>query len=144
MLVSCWGWLAILLNESSLSSHWIDTAKCWCVVGQRKMSCAAAGKKNMSKVSPRLGYWEYVKSGIWHMTMNDSIVIMTLNSQRWIPGSIPPDSQIYSLLLPRTWHEETMARGIMGLCAGDISWLLQKKGKLRVYEQWSWCMLADC
>ena len=46
------------------------------------MSCAAAGKKNMSKVSPRLGYWEYVKSEIWHMTMNDSIVIMTLNSQR--------------------------------------------------------------
>ena len=32
--------------------------------GTEKKSCAATGKKNMSKVSPRLGYWEYVKSGI--------------------------------------------------------------------------------
>ena len=56
--------MAILLNDSSLSTEGGGTAAGGGGVGQREMSCAATGKKNMSKVSPRLGYWEYVKSGI--------------------------------------------------------------------------------
>ena len=35
--------------------QWIDTTKCWGVVGQRKLTCVATGKINMSKVSPQLG-----------------------------------------------------------------------------------------
>ena len=29
--------------------------KCWGMVSQSKMSCAATGKRNMSKVNPGLG-----------------------------------------------------------------------------------------
>ena len=74
--------MAILSNLSVLSPYWIDIAKCWCMVGQRKKYCAATGKKNISKVISGLGYWEYVKSGIWHTTVDDSMVVMTSNCQR--------------------------------------------------------------
>ena len=38
-------------------------------------------------------------------------MVMTSNSHRGSPGSIPLRSQIYSLLLPRNWRVETMGRG---------------------------------
>ena len=37
-----------------LSTWWVDAAKCWSVMGQCKMSCAGTGKRNKSKVNPRL------------------------------------------------------------------------------------------
>ena len=43
-----------LSNVSSLSTWWVDTAKCWNLVGPSKMSCAATGKINKSKVNPGL------------------------------------------------------------------------------------------
>ena len=50
---------------------------------------------------------------------------MTSYSHCWNPGQTPWRSQIYSLLLPRNWREETMGRGITILRVGDVSWILQ-------------------
>ena len=46
---------AYLSNVSALPTWWVYTAKYWGVVGQSKMSCAATGKRNKSKVNPGLG-----------------------------------------------------------------------------------------
>ena len=54
-------------------------AKCQGVVGQRKMYCAVTRKRNMSKVSPGLGLWEYGKSRIWYTALNGSMVVMRSN-----------------------------------------------------------------
>ena len=44
-----------LSNVSALSTWGVDMVKCRGMVGQSKMSCAATGKKNKSKVNPGLG-----------------------------------------------------------------------------------------
>ena len=63
------------------STWWMDTAECWGVVGQRKLFSVVAGKRNVFKVSPGLGWYQHGKSGICHTTVNDSMVVRTC---RWL------------------------------------------------------------
>ena len=63
--------------------------------------------------------YEKVKSGVQHMTVNGSVVVMTSNSHHWSSGLIPQGSQICSILLRWNWTVEMLGREITRLCAGD-------------------------
>ena len=56
------------------------------------------------------------------------MVLKTSNSHCWSPDSNPQRIYISSVLSQRNWHVETMGSGIMRLCDGDASWLLQNRG----------------
>ena len=98
------------------------------VVGQRKLFSVVTGKRNMSKVSPGLGWCQSSTSGICLTTVNDSMVVRKSNSHSWSPGSNPWRSQIYSVLSQWNWHVERMRSGITRLCNGEVSWFLQNGG----------------
>ena len=51
-------------------------------MGQRKLFSVVTGKRNMSKVSPRLGWWVHFKSGISFTMVNDGMVVKTSGSHR--------------------------------------------------------------
>ena len=71
------GWGSILTRVSAQSSWWMDTAECRGVVGQRKLFSVVTGKRNMSKVSAGLGWYQHGKSGICHTTVNGRMVVRT-------------------------------------------------------------------
>ena len=52
------------------------------VVGQRKLFSVVAGKRNMSKVSPRLGWCQHCNSGISLAMVNYGMVVKTFDSHR--------------------------------------------------------------
>ena len=49
------GWEVALPMVSVHSTCWMDVVWCWGVVGQRKLLDVVSGKRNVYKVSPRLG-----------------------------------------------------------------------------------------
>ena len=51
-------------------------------MGQRKLFSVVTGKRNMSKVSSRLGWWQYSKSGISVTMVNDGMVVKMSGSHR--------------------------------------------------------------
>ena len=53
----CAGMGAILPRVSALSIWWMDTAECRDVVWQRKLFSVVTRKRNISKVSPGLGWY---------------------------------------------------------------------------------------
>ena len=71
-------WVGGQFHQECLTQSiwWIDTAKCWCVVGQRKL-LSVVKISPVSKVSPGLGWYQHSKSGICHTAVNDSIVVRT-------------------------------------------------------------------
>ena len=71
------GWGAVLPRVSAQSTWWMDTAECRGVVEQRKLFSVVTRKRNMSKVSPGLGWYQHGKSGIYHTKVNDSMVVRT-------------------------------------------------------------------
>ena len=71
------GWGAILTRVSAQPSWWMDAAECRGVVGQRKLFSVVTGKRNMSKVSAGLGWYQHGKSGICHTTVNGRMVVRT-------------------------------------------------------------------
>ena len=93
-------------------------------MGQRKLFSVVTEKKNMSKVSPRLGRWQHSKSGISLTMVNDGMVVKTSGSHRSSRGSSHRGSHIYSVFLQQNWGVGTMGSGITRLCDGDVSWLL--------------------
>ena len=48
-----------------------------CMVGQRKLFSVVTGNRNMSNVSPGLGWYQQAKCGICNTTVNDSMVVRT-------------------------------------------------------------------
>ena len=52
------------------------------VVGQRKLFSVVNGKRNMSKVSPRLGWCQHCNSGISLTMVNYGMVVKTFDSHR--------------------------------------------------------------
>ena len=70
--------LGVILARVSAQSTWrMDTAECRGVVGQRKLFSVVTGKRNMSKVSAGLGWYQHGKSGICHTTVNGRMVVRT-------------------------------------------------------------------
>ena len=73
---------------------------------------------------------------VWHqnickdynISLICSMVVVTLNSHRGSPGSIPRRSWIYSPLLSRNWHVKMMGRGVTRSRASGVSWFLQNEG----------------
>ena len=49
-----------------------------------------------------------LKSGVQHVTVNGSVVVMTFNSHRQSPESIPQGSQIHTILLRQNWTVQLM------------------------------------
>ena len=78
---------------------WIDSAESQCVVGQRKMSCAATGNRNMSRVSPGLWYWYLFTSQILSVAVAGSVVVVAVYPNRRGPGSVPRGPLISSLFV---------------------------------------------
>ena len=50
-------------------------AESWGMVGLRKLFSVVTVNRNISKVSPGLGWYQHSKSGICHRTVNDSMMI---------------------------------------------------------------------
>ena len=75
-------------------------AKSWGMLGQTKMSCAATGKGNKSRVNPELWWENKIKCQNWVIILIGSMVVLAASSHLGIPGSISQRSQISSLLLP--------------------------------------------
>ena len=67
----------------------MDSAKYRVVVGQRKMSCAAMRKESMPKVIPGLWWSDKKICEICNIGLICSMVIVTSNSHRGSPSSIP-------------------------------------------------------
>ena len=74
----------ILPSVSDQSTWWMDTHECGGRGGAEKIVYynVVTGKRNMSKVSPGLGWCQNAKSGICHTTVHDSMVVKTWNSHR--------------------------------------------------------------
>ena len=47
---------AIIPRMSAQSTWWMDTAECWGMLGQRTLFSVVTGNRDMSKVSPGLGW----------------------------------------------------------------------------------------
>ena len=91
-----WAGMGVVLPRvSAQSTWWMDTAECWGMVGLIKFS-VVTGKRNMSKVSPGLGWYQHDKSGICHTTVNDNMVVRTCRlltaKSRSTTGGISPFS----------------------------------------------------
>ena len=71
---------AIPPRVSAQSIWWMDTAVCRGMVWQRKLCGLVTGKRNVSKASPRLGWYYKAKSVTFTMTVNDSVVVKGCNS----------------------------------------------------------------
>ena len=71
---------AILPSVSAHSTWWMDTDECGGRGGAEKVVyySVVTGKRNMSKVSPGLGWCQNAK--ICHTTVYDSMVVKTWNS----------------------------------------------------------------
>ena len=50
-----------------------------------------------------------LKSGVQRVTVNGSVVVMTFNSHRRSPDSIPQGSQIHTILMRQNWPVQMMA-----------------------------------
>ena len=118
------GWGAILPRVSAQPTWWMDAAEYRGIVGQRKLFSVVTGKRNTSKVSPRLGWWQHSKSEISLTMVNDGMVVKTSGSHRSSHGSSHRGSHIYSVFSQQNWRVGTMGSGITRLCDGDVSWLL--------------------
>ena len=51
-------------------------------MGLRKLLGVVSGKRNVSKVTPGLGWYQYVDSGIFSTSIHGSMVVNTANSHR--------------------------------------------------------------
>ena len=80
------GWSGQLPDGQETSMGWerdgMDATQCRGVVAQRKLFGVVTGKRNVSKVSPGLGWYQYLNSGILYTRVNDSMVVKTANSHR--------------------------------------------------------------
>ena len=76
------GWGLVLPRFSVQPTSWMDATQCRGLVAQRKLFGVVTGKRNVSKVSPGLGWYQYLNSGILYTRVNDSMVVKTANSHR--------------------------------------------------------------
>ena len=113
-----WDGGVVLPMVSAHSTCWMDAVYCRGAVG------VVSGKRNVSKVSPGLGWYQYVGSGILGTAAHGSMMVNRTNPHRLSPGSNPRKSLINSIFSQRNWRVETMGNGITSLCDGDVSLLL--------------------
>ena len=96
------------------------------MVGQRKLLDLVSGIRNVSKISPGLGWYQYVGSGILSTTVHGSMVVNTANSHSSRPGSNSRRNLFNSIFSQRNWRVETMGGCMTSLCDGDVSLLMRR------------------
>ena len=83
----------VLPMVSAQSTCWMDADYCRGVLG------VVSRKRNVSKVSPGLGWYQYVDSGILGTTVHGNMMVNTTNPHHLSPGSNPRRSLINSTFL---------------------------------------------
>ena len=90
-------------------------------VSQTHLPCPPCGKMGLQPWPVAVAIIQ-----LWNLKLDlpGSMLVMSLSSHFWSPGSTQQRCQSYSVLLPWNWLVQMMGE-IMRLCIGDVSWLLQ-------------------
>ena len=129
---------------STQSTCWMDAVQCRGVVGQRKLLDVVSGKRNVSKVSPGMGWQQYDGFGILNTGVHGSMVVNTASPHHCSPGSNPWRSLTNYIFSQRNWRVEAMRSRITSLVMVTSACSCVERERLRVREKWNWCVLADC